>query len=79
MLPWSFIRLVAWLSCSHLSQDHVTDVLTGLPNLEDLGVELTQLEDRADYELKPHRLYAYYEDKLGEFPKPAPPEKVLGW
>ncbi|XP_064599885.1 NADH dehydrogenase [ubiquinone] 1 alpha subcomplex subunit 9, mitochondrial-like [Liolophura sinensis] len=58
--------------------EHVTDVVTGLPNLEDLGVELTRLEDRADYELKPYRLYAYYEDKLGEFPKPNPPEKVLG-
>lgn len=33
-------------------QEHMTDVLTGKPGLEDLGVTLTNLEDRAHYILR---------------------------
>lgn len=57
-------------------QEFVTDVLTGCPTLEDLGVKLTRIEDRAPWELKPYRQGAYYEEYLGEFADPEPPPTV---
>jgi len=58
------------------SQDHVTDIPTGNPTLEDLGVSLTDMESRMDWELKPYRAQAYYDEELGEFAPPAPPKTV---
>ncbi|XP_050404783.1 NADH dehydrogenase [ubiquinone] 1 alpha subcomplex subunit 9, mitochondrial [Patella vulgata] len=62
-----------------LDKDHVTDVLTDCLTLEDLGVQLTRIEDRVIFDLKPFRVNAYYDENLGEFrdpPKPpiVPPE-----
>ncbi len=55
-------------------QEFVSDNLTGRnPTLEDLGVKLTRVEDRAPWELKPFRAHSYYEEKVGEFADPAPP------
>lgn len=62
-------------SLSHL-QEAVTDVTTGLPTLEDLGVVLTKMEDRIDWELKPFRIGSYYDEELGEFEPPAPPKFI---
>lgn len=57
-----------------LEKEFVTDTLNlDLPTLEDLGVKLTRIEDRAPWELKPYRQGMYYEEYLGEFPDPAPP------
>lgn len=61
------------LSMDKLDREHVSDVVTGLPTLEDLGVDLTRIEDRAPWELKPFRAHSYYEDKVGEFMDPSPP------
>lgn len=58
---------------AQLQQEHVSDVLQDYETLEDLGVKLTRIEDRAVYELKPYRLYGYYEERLGEFADPEPP------
>lgn len=46
----------------------------GLPSLEDLGVQLTNMEDQVPWELRPFRAYQYYMDKIGEFPTPPPPK-----
>ncbi|XP_048241814.1 NADH dehydrogenase [ubiquinone] 1 alpha subcomplex subunit 9, mitochondrial-like [Haliotis rufescens] len=59
-----------------IEKDHVTDILTGNPTLEDLGVNLLRLEDRAPFELKPFRMNAYYDEALGEFADPVPPPVV---
>ena len=61
----------------HNFQEHVTDVLTGLPTLEDLGVKLTDMADQVPWELKPFRKYAYYDEKLGEWPDPEPPRVLV--
>jgi len=59
-----------------LDREHVSDVLRDYPTLEDLGVKLMSLEDRAPYELKPFRKHKYYEEKIGEFADPAPPPVI---
>jgi len=56
----------------------VSDVLRDYPTLEDLGVKLMSLEDRAPYELKPFRTHKYYEEQIGAFADPAPPP-VIAW
>jgi len=48
--------------------------LTGNPKLEDLGVSLTELESRIEWELKPVRNNLYYAEELGEFAPPFPPK-----
>ncbi|XP_026748292.1 NADH dehydrogenase [ubiquinone] 1 alpha subcomplex subunit 9, mitochondrial [Galleria mellonella] len=58
-----------------IEKEATTDkVEPGLPTLEDLGVNLTQIEDQAPWELKPFRAYQYYIDQIGEFAKPDPPK-----
>lgn len=54
----------------------MTDITTGLPTLEDLGVTLTKMEDRMDWELKPFRAGSYYDEEVGEFEPPAPPKYI---
>ncbi|KAL8618992.1 hypothetical protein ACOMHN_018374 [Nucella lapillus] len=60
-------------SLHKLEKEFVTDVTTGCPTLEDLGVTLTQMENQVPWELKPFRQGAYYEEYLGEFADPTPP------
>jgi len=48
-------------------REMVSDVLTGCPTLQDLGVKLTTLEDRLPMELRLYRKYGYYDDDVGEF------------
>ena len=54
-------------------QEFVNDDISGLPNLTDLGVKLTYLEERVPWELQPYRRHNYYEERPGEFPDPSPP------
>lgn len=61
------------LTMDKLDREHQSDVITGLPTLEELGVCLTRIEDQVPWELKPFRKYSYYEEKLGEWPDPEPP------
>jgi NADH dehydrogenase (ubiquinone) 1 alpha subcomplex subunit 9 len=57
-----------------VEREYVTDkVHKSIPTLEDLGVQLTQMEDQVPWELKPYRAAAYYDEELGQFEKPAPP------
>jgi len=65
------------LTMDKLDREHVSDELHDCLTLEDLGVKLLHLEERAPFELKPHRLYNYYEEKVGEFAPPAPPPVIL--
>ncbi|KAK4317915.1 hypothetical protein Pmani_011052 [Petrolisthes manimaculis] len=64
------------LTRDKVEREGVSDVTTGLPTLEDLGVVLTKMEDRIDWELKPFRLGSYYDEELGEFEPPAPPKYI---
>ncbi|ODM88380.1 NADH dehydrogenase [ubiquinone] 1 alpha subcomplex subunit 9, mitochondrial, partial [Orchesella cincta] len=67
---------VAYLNWDKIERDHVTDSPTGNPTLEDLGVTLTDMEGRLNWELKPYRAAAYYDEELGEFAIPDPPKPV---
>lgn len=74
MLPGHPLGNLCW---DKLERDHVTDkVDTSLPTLEDLGVTLTHIEEQISWELKPYRAQNYYDERLGEFEKPAPPPVV---
>lgn len=64
------------LNFEKLEREHITDVITGLPTLENLGVKLTPIEERAPFELKPFRMYAYYYEQIGEFADPVKPPIV---
>ncbi|XP_037933946.1 NADH dehydrogenase [ubiquinone] 1 alpha subcomplex subunit 9, mitochondrial [Teleopsis dalmanni] len=65
------------LHMQHLERECVTDnVLPRIPTLEDLGVQLTALEDQAPWELRPYRAALYYDAELGEFEEAAPPKTV---
>lgn len=50
-------------------------MIPGVPNLEDLGVTPTLMEDQVPWELKPIRAFGYYDEITGdhEFEKPIPP------
>jgi NADH dehydrogenase (ubiquinone) 1 alpha subcomplex subunit 9 len=64
------------LTMDKLDREHISDVLRDYPTLEDLGVNLMSIEDRAPYELKPFRKHSYYEEKVGEFAAPDPPHAI---
>lgn len=60
-----------------LEKEYVSDVTTpGNPTLEDLGVKLTYVEDKAPFFLKFFSRFGYLEPDLGEYPPPAPPKFV---
>ncbi|XP_054719772.1 NADH dehydrogenase [ubiquinone] 1 alpha subcomplex subunit 9, mitochondrial-like [Uloborus diversus] len=62
------------LSWERLERESTTDVvLPDLPTLEDLGVELTELETRIFYELKPYRLDAYLDPLSANYVRPVEP------
>jgi len=63
---------VASLGWDKVERDHVTDEPAGNPTLEDLGVLLTDLENRIQWEMKPLRAHNYYDEELGEFEEPKP-------
>lgn len=57
-----------------VEREYVTDVVEeGIPTLEDLGVNLTFMEEQVPWELRPYRAAQYYDAELGEFEKPSPP------
>ena len=60
------------MSWEKLEADHTTDVPTGNPTLEDLGIKLTPLEDGAQVTLDNYKRHGYYNDFLGELPQPDP-------
>lgn len=70
-------EIVGNLHTERVEREYVTDqVDKKLPTLEDLGVNITKLEDVIEWELKPFRAYSYYDAELNEFEKPAPPPIV---
>ncbi|XP_055536106.1 NADH dehydrogenase [ubiquinone] 1 alpha subcomplex subunit 9, mitochondrial [Wyeomyia smithii] len=65
------------LHTERVEREYVTDdVKKGIPTLEDLGVNLTLMEDQVPWELKPFRAALYYDAELGEFEKPTPPQFI---
>ncbi|XP_064092464.1 NADH dehydrogenase [ubiquinone] 1 alpha subcomplex subunit 9, mitochondrial-like [Macrobrachium nipponense] len=73
--------LPSW-PANYLTRDKIervrssSDTVTGLPTLEDLGVTLTKMEDRIEWELRPFRARSYYEEEIGEFEPPKPPTYI---
>ncbi|XP_053671882.1 NADH dehydrogenase [ubiquinone] 1 alpha subcomplex subunit 9, mitochondrial [Anopheles nili] len=60
-----------------VEREYVTDeVQKGVPTLEDLGVNLTYMEDQVPWELRPYRAALYYDAELDEFEKPTPPQFI---
>jgi len=76
MLDMFIKRTNPTLHTDRFEREFITDQPTGLPTLEDLGVKLTNLEDRANWELKPHRQQSYYLESVGEFPDAEPPPRA---
>lgn len=70
-----FFRPVGPPFClDRIEREFVTDLTKpGNLTLADLGIELTPLEHRIHWEIKPYRLYNYYWASIGEFPEPDPP------
>lgn len=66
------------LHWERLEREFVTDeVEVGVPTLEDLGVQLTLMENQVPWELKPWRTGAYHDKEMAvEFEKVAPPPVV---
>ncbi|CAO1437267.1 unnamed protein product [Diamesa serratosioi] len=60
-----------------VEREYVTDVVEkGVPTLEDLGVNLTYMEEQIPWELRPYRAAQYYDAALGEFEKATPPNFI---
>lgn len=65
------------LHMERIERECVTDnVLRGVPTLEDLGVQLTPMENQVPWELRPFRAALYYDADLGEFETPSPPKTI---
>lgn len=57
-----------------VEREYATDtVVKGVQTLEDLGVQLTLMEDQVPWELRPWRAGLYYDSAVDEWEKPAPP------
>jgi NADH dehydrogenase (ubiquinone) 1 alpha subcomplex subunit 9 len=68
---------VADLHHERVEREYATDVVEkGVPTLEDLGVQLTMMEDQIPWELRPYRALLYYDAAVGEFEQPAPPNFI---
>ncbi|XP_033753496.1 NADH dehydrogenase [ubiquinone] 1 alpha subcomplex subunit 9, mitochondrial-like [Pecten maximus] len=65
--PYNPFSLYKFQNLYTLEQESLSEKPTGLPSLEDLGVKLTKLPDRARYELRSTRVDAYYDEELGQF------------
>lgn len=68
---------IGGIHMERLELECVTDKIDKVtPSLEDLGVELTSLEDQAPWELRPFRAALYYDAELNEFTTPPPPPEI---
>lgn len=68
---------VGGLHLERVELECVTDkVLNNVPTLEDLGVQLTPMENQVPWELRPYRAALYYDADLNEFEKPALPKTI---
>lgn len=68
---------LAGLHMERLELECVTDtVLPNVPTLEDLGIQLTTVEEQVPWELRPYRAANYYDADLNEFETPGPPKDL---
>ncbi|XP_022212744.2 NADH dehydrogenase [ubiquinone] 1 alpha subcomplex subunit 9, mitochondrial [Drosophila obscura] len=68
---------IGGLHPERIEREGITDkVLPGVPTLEDLGVQLTTMEQQVPWELRPYRAALYYDAELGEFETPEPPKTI---
>lgn len=67
------------LHWERIEREHLTDTLEkGVPTLEDLGIQLTAMENQVPWELRPFRYaqyYAHFEEEEAT-PDPEPPKAV---
>lgn len=71
-----FARKNPVISWEKIEKESVSDVLTGNPTLEDLGVKLTLFDTMARFHANIFDRYGYYHTDFGEIPPPAPPKAV---
>nr|XP_014091429.1 NADH dehydrogenase [ubiquinone] 1 alpha subcomplex subunit 9, mitochondrial [Bactrocera oleae] len=65
------------LHVERIERECITDVVrSDIPCLEDLGVQLTSMEEQVPWELRPYRAAQYYDAELGEWEEPAPPKPI---
>ncbi|CAL1547103.1 unnamed protein product [Lymnaea stagnalis] len=70
-----YIPTRPWYNPEKIEREFLTDwTVSGNPSLEDLGVNLTQLDEMAPHILRFYRMNAYYQEKMGEFADPVPPK-----
>jgi len=60
-----------------VERDSISDESEGLPNLEDLGVKLSSLEQKMPHEVKDLDLYAYYFYETPEEKPVVPPPQLI--
>lgn len=67
------------LHWERVEREYVTDhVVHGIPTLEDLGINLTAMEDQVPWELRPYTYGIYHDRDLEEFGfRPEPPKVVV--
>ncbi|XP_012287273.1 NADH dehydrogenase [ubiquinone] 1 alpha subcomplex subunit 9, mitochondrial isoform X2 [Orussus abietinus] len=60
-----------------IEKEHISDVvLKDLPTLEDLGIQLTEMENQVPWEMKIYKIDGTYDADLGEFDPPPFPKTV---
>merc|ERR1712080_282946 len=75
--PFCDMRIpMGWMGWDKFEKEHVTDVLSGVPTLEDLGVNAAVLEDRAVHEFKKWVNYQHFEEDYGLYHPPTPPKSA---
>lgn len=68
---------IGGLHPERLELECITDKIDkSMPTLEDLGVQLTTMEEQAPWELRPYRAALYYDAELNEFTAPPPPKEI---
>lgn len=76
-MPFGNANLFYNASLDRLERDALSDNGEGYPDLTDLGVKLSTLEERLPWELAPYDAYAYYEyEDVNEKPVPILPKMV---
>ncbi|CRK92632.1 CLUMA_CG006167, isoform A [Clunio marinus] len=60
---------IGYLHHERVEREYATDVVEkSVPTLEDLGVQLTHMEDQVPWELGPYRAGLYYDSAIENFP-----------
>jgi len=76
-MPFGNANLFYNASLDRLERDAISDTPEGYPDLTDLGVKLSTVEERLPWELAPFDAYGYYQyEDVNEKPVPILPQMV---